>query len=207
MDRGSGTGQEDSPDERWVDILSEYLPKCGIRLLENPNILNIGCGKNVKWNYLAVAIYVARQGLGIPFYVGVDLKKEPLGQAKRALGELVSLVAGDARNLTRFLRGTYQLAVFEHPNISTSPEGPKTWRRVFRETARLLDGSGGIILTSFWLNDIIPAKMALERTRYHILYSGGNKFPGKQFNTGRDGEPLRFDQYIIVAKPPSVKTS
>ena len=202
MERESRTGEEDSPGVRWVNILTEYLPRCGVRFPQNPKVLNIGCGKNVKWNYLAVAIYAARQGLGLPFYVGVDLKKEPLGQAKQALDELASLVVGDARNLTRFLRGTYQLALFEHPDISTSPEGPKTWRRIFRETARLLDRNGCIILTSFWLIDIIPAKMALERTRYNLVYSGGNKFPGKQFDTGRDGEPLRFDEYIIVAKPP-----
>jgi hypothetical protein len=202
METQSRTGQQEGPEQRWVNILTEYLPKCGMRFLEKPNVLNIGCGNNVKWNYLAVAIYVARQGLGLPFYVGVDLKKEPLAQAKQALGELANFVVGDARNLTRFLRGTYQLALFEHPDISTSPEGPETWRRIFRETAQLMDRSGCIILTSFWLNDIIPAKMALERTRYNLVYSGGNKFPGKQFDAGRDGEPLRFDQYIIVAKPP-----
>jgi len=48
-----------TPDKRWVKMLAEYLSSYHIGLSENPNVLNIGCGNNVKWNYLGVTIYLA----------------------------------------------------------------------------------------------------------------------------------------------------
>ena len=181
-------------------MLREYLPKYGITLCENPSVLNVGCGNNVKWNYLAVTLYLADQGLGLPNYVGVDMEEEAFAEAKEDLDELVRFVAGDAQNLTDFLTGTYQLAIFEHPNFTTSPEASKVWQRILEETAKLLDGNGALILTSFWLNDHMPARVALERAGYDIVYNGSNKFPGKRFDTAENGEALEFDKYIIVAK-------
>jgi SAM-dependent methyltransferase len=191
---------KDTPETRWFKMLSEYLPKCGITLCENPSVLNVGCGNNVKWNYLGVTLYLANQGLGMPNYVGVDIEEKAFAEAKETLDGLVNFVVGDAQNLTDFLTGAYQLAIFEHPNFTTSPEGPKVWQRVLRETAKLLDMSGVLILTSFWLNDHMPAQVALERVGYDIVYNGRNKFPGKKFDTADNGEPLAFDKYIIVAK-------
>ncbi len=189
-----------TPEVRWVKMLSEYLPKCGITLCENPGVINVGCGNNVKWNYLGVTLYLANQGLGMPNYVGVDMKEEAFAEAKEALDGLVNFVAGDAQNLTDFLTGTYQLAIFEHPNFATSPGGSKVWQKILEETAKLLDVNGAIILTSFWLNDHLPAQVALERTGYDMLFNGRNKFPGKRFDTAANGEPCEFDKYIIVAK-------
>lgn len=189
-----------TPDIRWVKMLSEYLPMAKIRLGENPGVLNIGCGNNVKWNYLGLTMYLATQGLGIPNYVGVDLTEEAFAEAKKTLGGLVNFVRGDAQELTKFLKGTYQLAIFEHPNLATAPDGAKIWQKIFQETAALLDLNGGIILTSFWLNDHMPAQVALERAGYHIAYNGRNKFAGKRFDTADTGESLEFDKYIIVAK-------
>jgi hypothetical protein len=195
-----------TPEIRWVKMLSEYLPKCNITLCENPSVLNIGCGNNVKWNYLGVTLYLANQGLGMPNYVGVDVEEEAFAKAKEALDGLVNFVAGDAQNLTDFMTGAYQLAIFEHPNLATSPDGPKVWQRIFRETAKLLDVNGAVVLTSFWLNDHIPAQGAFERAGYEMVYNGRNRFPGKRFDTADDGEPLEFDKYIIVAKKSSSAT-
>ena len=181
-------------------MLSEYLPKCGITLCENPSVLNVGCGNNVKWNYLGVALYLADQGLGMPNYVGVDTEEKAFAEAKEALGGLVSFVAGDAQHLSDFLTGTYQLAILEHPNFTTSPDRTKIWQKILHETAKLLDVNGAIILTSFWLNDHMPALVAVERAGYDIVYNGRNEFPGKRFDTAENGEALEFDKYIIVAK-------
>jgi SAM-dependent methyltransferase len=156
----------------------------------------------VKWNYLGVTLHLANQGLGMPNYVGVDKEEEAFAEAKEALDGLVKFVVGDAQNLTNFLTGAYQLAIFEHPNLTTSPEGPKVWQRIFRETAKLLDVTGAVILTSFWLNDHLPAQGALERAGYDIVYNGRNKFPGKRFDTADNGEPLEFHKYIILGKKP-----
>lgn len=195
-----------TPEIRWVKMLSEYLPKCGITLCENPCVINVGCGNNVKWNYLGVTLYLANQGLGMPNYVGVDIEEEAFAGAKDALDGLVNFIVGDAQNLSDFLTGTYQLAVFEHPNFATSPEGSKVWQKILQETAKLLAVNGAIILTSFWLNDHLPAQLALERAGYDILFNGRNKFPGKRFDTAANGEPCEIDKYIIVAKrSPSAK--
>jgi hypothetical protein len=200
MDSESRFETDYTPDIRWVMMLSEYLLRYKIVLSENPNVLNIGCGNNVKWNYLGMAMYVANQGLGIPNYVGVDTKEEAFADAKKTLGGLASFVAGDARKLTEFVTGTYQLAIFQHPNLATSPDGPRIWQKIFQETAKLLDMNGCVIVTSFWLNDHIPAQVALERAQYDIIHSGRNKFRGKRFDTADNGEGLEFDKYIIIAK-------
>ena len=192
-----------SSDKRWMMMLAEYLPRCHIRLPENPNILNVGCGNSVKWNYLGAVLYLSDQGLGYPNYVAVDLSEDAFEEARRALDGLVHFVAGDARNLSGILTGTYRLAIFEHPNLSTSRDGSRIWQQVFEETGKLLDADGGIVLTSFWLNDHIPAQFALVRAGYEIAHSGTNKFPGKRFDTSSSGEALEFDKYIIVAKKPS----
>ena len=189
-----------TPEIRWVKMLGEYLPNCGFTLCKNPGVLNIGCGNNVKWNYLGVTLYLANQGLGVPNYVGVDVEEEVFAEAKEALDGLVNFVAGDAQNLTDFVSGAYQLAIFEHPNFTTSPDRPKVWQRIFRETAKLLDVNGAVVLTSFWLNDHIPAQKSLERAGYDIVHNGRNRFPGKNFDTADNGEPLQFDKYIIVAR-------
>ncbi len=189
-----------TPEKRWVRMLTEYFQEYDIKLPENPKILNIGCGNNVKWNYLAVALYLMKQGLGAPGYVAVDVREEAFADARKILDGMVLFVAGDARNLTDFLSDTFQLALFEHPNLSTSPEGPRIWRKIFRETARLLDMKGALILTSFLLQDHLPAQAALEGSQYDILYSGKNRYPGKIFDTAPNGESFQFDEYILIAK-------
>jgi len=181
-------------------MLTEYLPKCGVRLPENPRVLNIGCGNSVKWNYLGVTGYSLGRGLGLPEYVAVDLKPEAFEDAKKALDGLVRFIAADARHLTDHLEGAYHLVVVEHPNLTTSPEGPGIWRRIFQEAALLLDKDGALILTSFWVPDHIPGQVALEKTGYRILYSGRNKFPGKPFDKLGTGESLATDKYVLIAR-------
>jgi SAM-dependent methyltransferase len=181
-------------------MLSEYLAKVQARLPSNPNVLDIGCGNSAKWNYLGVVLYLASQGLGPPKYVCIDLKGEAFAVAKEALGGLATFIAADARYLTDYLKETYHLVLFEHPNLSTSPDGPKIWQGIFEETAKVLDNKGAIILTSFWVNDHIPAQVALERAGFHILYSGRNKYPGRQFDISSKGESLVYDKYILVAR-------
>ena len=192
-----------TPDVRWEKIFSEYLTRYDIRLPENPGILNIGCGNNVKWNYLGTVLYLGTRGLGLPYYVAVDHEEKAFSDAKKAMDGLIHFLTGDAQHLTDFLAGTYHLAIFEHPNLSTSREAPKIWRQIFRETATLLDINGGLILTSFWLNDHIPAQVAMERAGFTIVHSGKNKFPGKIFDTSHSGESLQFDKYILIAKKAS----
>jgi len=200
MNDGAQPESKESPDQRWVMMLKEYLPKYGITLPENPHVLNIGCGNSVKWNYLAVTFYLASQGLGMPHYVGLDIQEDAFADAKKALDGLVHFVSGDARQLTDLVTGKYQLVVVEHPNLTTSRQGPKTWRKILEETAEVLDDHGGVILTSFWLNDHLPAQVALERAGFRILFSGRNKYSGKEFDRASNGEALEFDKYVIIAK-------
>lgn len=181
-------------------MLAEYLPSCGFRLPDRPRVLNVGCGNNVQWNYLGVTAYLLGQGLSPPEYVGVDLRKEDFNQAEKALAGLVRFVAADATRLTEYVEGPCHLIVVEHPNLTTSREGPKVWRRIFEEAARILDKEGVLVLTSFWLNDHIPAQVALEKAGYQILHSGKNKFPGKAFETLETGEILEIDKYVLIAK-------
>lgn len=191
---------DNTPDVRWVLMLRDYLDRYHICLGENPRVLNIGCGNNVKWNFLGVTLYLASQGKGFPDYVGVDRDENAFAEAKRVLGDLATFVSCDARDLTNHLRGIFRLVIVEHPDLSTSPEGPKIWGEIFDEARSLLDAEGALILTSFWLNDHIPAQRALERSLYHILYSGRNTYPGRRFDTSSEGEPLVMDKYILLAR-------
>jgi len=181
-------------------MLAEYLGRHGICLPENPGVLNIGCGKNVKWNYLGVTGYLLGRGLGLPHYVGVDLSKEAFGPAKEALAGLVRFIAADARELTCYLEGPFHLIVVEHPNLTTSRQGPKDWRRIFEQASALLNQEGALVLTSFWLNDHIPAQVALERAGYRVLFSGTNQYPGRSFDTLDTGETLHVDKYVLIAQ-------
>jgi SAM-dependent methyltransferase len=181
-------------------MFEEYLPQYGILLPENPNVLNIGCGNSVTWNYLALTIYLASQGLGMPHYVGIDVEEAAFENAKKALNGLVQFVSGDAQHLTEFVTGRYELIVVEHPNLTTSPKGPRMWRRIFEETAEVLDDKGGLILTSFWLNDHIPAQLALERAGFRVLFSGRNKYAGKIFDRAANDEELAYDKYVLLAR-------
>lgn len=200
MSSNSQSPPTPSPDIRWMCMLGEYLPKYGIVLPENPGIVNVGCGDNVKWNYLGVAQYLMDQGLGYPNYTGIDIKGDAFADAKDALGDLVHFVTGDARHLSDLVSGTFHLAIVEHPPLTISPDGPKKWQRIFKEVSKVLDKNGGLILTSFWINDHIPAQMALERAGFEILHSASNKFPGRQFDTGSNGESLEYDKYVIIAR-------
>lgn len=114
--------RRDTPDKRWVKILEAYLPSFLIDLPRNPGIINVGCGNSVTWSYLGVMEYLTLRGLGIPRYVGVDQREEAFAKAKKILEGLVEFIVGDARNLTSFLSGTYHLAIFEHPDLTISPE-------------------------------------------------------------------------------------
>ena len=189
-----------TPDKRWAAMLAEYLGSHGICLPESPRVLNIGCGNSVKWNYLGVAGYLLGRGLGLPHYVGVDLSEEAFGAAKEALTGLVHFIAADARELTRHLEGPFHLIVVEHPNLTTSPQGPKVWRQIFEQASALLDREGVLILTSFWLNDHIPAQFALEMAGYRLLFSGTNRYPGRSFDTLDTGETLETDKYLLIAR-------
>jgi SAM-dependent methyltransferase len=200
MARESCPETGETPDIRWMKMLQEYLPRYEVELPFNPRVLNVGCGNSVTWNYLGLSIYLGSLGLGVPYYVGVDLREEAFTKAKKIMGDLVHFVVGDAQYLTDLVSGIYQLAVFEHPTLTTSPDGPKIWRKIFQETAKLMDPQGVLILTSFWLYDHIPAQVALDRARFRILYSGRNRFPGRRFDTAENGESLRYDKYVLVAK-------
>jgi hypothetical protein len=181
-------------------MLNEYLPRYGIRLPESPRVLNLGCGNNVKWNYLGVTGYLLSRELGLPEYVAVDVTEEAFRDCRKALGGLVHFIAADARQLSDHVKGAYHLIIVEHPNLTTSSEGPKDWRRIFEEAVLVLDREGALILTSFWLNDHIPAQVALEKSGFGILHSGRNKFPGKRFDTMDNGETLEIDKYLLIAK-------
>ncbi|MBW2065345.1 MAG: methyltransferase domain-containing protein [Deltaproteobacteria bacterium] len=183
-----------------MSILTDYLSGYDITLGKNPRVLNIGCGKNVKWNFLGVTFYLAGQGLGFPVYVGVDQNEDAFGDARKVLGDLVTLITCDAQDLGNHVEGTFQLVIVEHPDLATSRDGPRKWRRIFEQARKLLDEQGALILTSFWLNDHIPAQVALEKSLYRILYSGRNAYPGRRFDTSNNGEPLIVDKYIILAK-------
>lgn len=194
-----------TPDKRWAAMLAEYLGRHGICPPENPRILNIGCGKNVTWNYLGVTGFLLGRGLGLPDYVGVDLNEESFGPAKDALAGLVRFITADARELTRHLKGPFHIIVIEHPNLTTSRQGPKDWRRIFEQASALLDQEGALVLTSFWLNDHIPAQVALERAGYRLLFSGTNQYPGRSFDTLDTGDTLQVDKYILIARKPEEK--
>ena len=175
MKRKSPAEKNLTPDKRWVSMFTRYFGEYAIGMPKNPSVLNVGCGNNVKWNYLAVAFYLANQGLGVPNYVAVDEKAEAFADAKEILDGVIRFLACDAQHLTDFLTETFHLVVFEHPNLTTSPEGPRIWRNIFQETAKLMDEKGVAVVTSFWLNDHMPAQAALDRSHYDIVFSGRNR--------------------------------
>jgi hypothetical protein len=189
-----------TPDRRWAAMLDEYLGKCEVFVPPNPRVLNIGCGNNVQWNYLGVTAFLLGRGLGLPHYDAIDMEEKAFGLAKKALTGLVHFVAADARRLTRYLEGLFHLIIVEHPNLTTSPQGPGIWRLVFEEAALLLAQEGALILTSFWLNDHVPAQVALERAGYRLVFSGTNRYPGRTFDTLGTGESLQVDKYILIAR-------
>jgi hypothetical protein len=111
-------------------------------------------------------------------------------------------VVADARSLASLLKNRYDLAIFEHPDISTSPERPKVWLEIFNQVSMILKPNASVILTSFWLNDHIPATFNLKKAGYRILYNGKNRYPGKCFDKSSTGELLLYDKYILIAKMP-----
>ncbi len=186
---------------RWFKIFSEYLPKGNIRLSENPKAVNVGCGSRVVWNFAGFCFFSISRGLGLPRYVGVDIKPEKLSFEKPALNKIggADLIAADARKLSRYIKEQFDLAIIEHPDFTISPDAPKNWQKVLEEIYKLLTETGGLILTTFWLQDHFPAQVALKRMDFTIFHSGTNKYPGKQFDTSSEGEPLLLDKYIILA--------
>jgi SAM-dependent methyltransferase len=196
----AGPVEHDTPEIRWEKMLQEYLTGQTVKLPVCPKIINIGCGNNVTWNYLGMSRYLAGRELGLPHYVGVDIKEEAYREAKATLKELVRFLTADARRLSDVMTDRFHLALFEHPDLTASREGPKIWGKIFQETARVLEPGAGVILTSFWLNDHLPAQVALERAGYRILLSRTNKYPGKVFNTDSKGETLQYDKYILIAQ-------
>ncbi len=190
----------ESPDKRWARILAEYLGKFRIELPRFPLVLDVGCGNAAVWNYLGVAEYLKDKGLGMPHYIAVDKEEAAFQKAKSQLGELVTFLACDAQTLSDYVKGSFHLALCTHPDLTTSPQGPKMWQRVFTEVAGLLDPRGCLVVTSFWVQDHIPLQVAVDRAGLRILYSGTNRFPGRIFDRASDGEPLQYDKYILLAR-------
>lgn len=188
------------PDIRWARILKDYFQEFGLSLPYNPAIINVGCGENVKWNYLGLVLYLSLEGLGRPFYLGVDRNEKALRGAWNSMRGLVHLVVGDAVFLSSMLKNSYDLAIFEHPDISTSPDGARKWRKIFKQTKHILKSGGYLLLTSFWLNDHVPATYNIEREGFSILHNGKNRYPGRQFDRASTGEELIYDKYILIAK-------
>ncbi len=187
-------------DIRWAKILSDYLEGLNILLPYNPAIINIGCGENVKWNYLGTILYITMKDLGRPIYLGVDIDEKGLKKAWKALKRLVDLVVADAELISRMIKNPFDIAIFEHPDISISPYGARKWRNIFFETREILKDGGILILTSFWLNDHIPATYNIEKAGFHILYNGKNRYPGRRFDISSSGEELLYDKYILIAR-------
>lgn len=186
-------------DIRWFHMLLEYLPRSPIRLSQDPRIINIGCGNRVIWNFLGVCLFLESQGLGLPEYVAVDLSEAHFAEAKEKLSGTATFVVADAQGLSEHVQGDFDLVIIQHPDISVSPESPGKWRNIFREANHLMSNTGGLILTTFWLNDHLPAQLALQHLGFSISDSQPNKYPGKQFDTSSKGEPLVMDKYILLA--------
>jgi len=139
-------GQE-SPDKRWTKILAEYLGKFQIELPRFPSVLDVGCGNAAVWNYLGVVGYLQSRNLGIPYYVAVDRDENAFQRAKAQLGDIVTFLACDARDLTQHIRGRFSLVISTHPSLTTSPQGPRIWQEIFVQISRLLDSRGCVIVT------------------------------------------------------------
>ena len=188
----------ESPELRLFKIFNEYIDLDDIPC-KCLNILDIGCGRNAKWSYLALNLYLSMKERYINRYVGIDLNLKMLVPEKVILGELAYLIVADAESLSRLLKDTYHLAIMGHPPISTDRERGK-WKKIFHEIYRVLKRGAFLILTSFWLPDLIPSIYLLERSGFLIIHKGRNRFPGNQFDISDDGEELIEDKYIVVAK-------
>ena len=189
-----------TPDQRWIMILNKYLGELGIELPEFPTVIDIGCGNNATWTYLALVGYLGARYLGVPRFIGIDLSEERFAKAKEALEGLAEFVACDARQLTSYVERPANLILCQHPPLTTSRQAPHIWKSIFEEVALLLDPQGCMVLTSFWLNDHIPAQVSVKKAGLDILYSGKNSFPGKVFDQSNNGEKLQYDKYILVAR-------
>ena len=192
--------KEESPDKRWAKILAEYLDRFKIKLPKFPLALDVGCGNAAVWNYLGLVHYLQSRDLGVPHYVAVDKDEKAFQRAKAQLGDLITFLACDARQLDQHIHGRFSLAVSTHPELTTSPEGPRIWREIFSQIAGLLAPRGCLIVTSFWLQDHIPAQVAVGQAGFQILYSGTNRYPGKRFDTASNGEQLQYDKYILIGR-------
>ncbi len=181
-------------------ILNKYLGELGIELPEFPLVLDVGCGNNATWNYLALVGYLGVKGLGVPRYVGVDVAEDAFSKAKEALRGLAQFIVCDARELTRHLDGPFHLILCQHPPLTISRKAPRIWRNIFEEVALLLDPKGCMVLTSFWLNDHIPAQVSVKKAGLEILFSGKNSFAGRVFDQFNNGERLQYDKYILIAR-------
>ena len=188
----------ESPELRLFKIFNEYIDLDDIPC-KYLNILDIGCGRNAKWSYLALNLYLSMKERYINRYVGIDIDLKMLVPEKVILGELAYLIVADAESLSRLLKDTYHLAIMGHPPISTDRERGK-WKKIFHEIYRVLKRGAFLILTSFWLPDLIPSIYLLERSGFLIIHKGRNRFPGNQFDISDDGEELIEDKYIVVAK-------
>ena len=189
-----------SPDQRWTMILNKYLGKLGIELPQFPTVVDVGCGNNATWNYLALVEYLRIKNLGVPKFVGVDINEEAFSKARETLADLAQFVACDATHLTRYVEGPAHLVLCQHPPLTISKDGPRIWRAVFQEIAKLLDPQGCLLLTSFWLNDHIPASVSVKRAGLDVVHNGSNEFPGKVFDQSDSGEQLQYDKYILIAR-------
>ena len=194
------TNIPNTPDQRWILILDKFLGDFGIELPEFPSVLDIGCGNNATWNYLALVGYLCPKSLGVPKYTGIDLSEEAFAKAKEALKGLAHFISCDARQLERHVDGPFHLIFCQHPPLTISRDGPKIWKAIFEQVAGLLDPQGCMILTSFWLNDHIPAQMSVKKAGLDILHSGKNPFPGRIFDRSEDGEEFQYDKYILLAR-------
>ncbi|RLB37775.1 MAG: hypothetical protein DRH12_13855 [Deltaproteobacteria bacterium] len=194
------TGIFSSPDQRWIRILDKYLGEFGIALPEFPSVLDVACGNNATWNYLALVGYLGSKNLGVPRYVAIDVSEEAFAKAKEALQGLAHFISCDARDMRRYVEGPFHLVLCQHPPLTISKKGPKIWEEIFEEVSLILDPQGCMVLTSFWLNDHIPAQICVKKAGLEILYSGKNAFGGKIFDRSEDGEELRYDKYVLVAR-------
>lgn len=187
-----------SPELRWFKIFNEYIDLDNIPY-KCLNILDIGCGRNAKWIYLALNLYLSEKERYINRYVGIDIDLKALVPEKGILGELAHLIVADAESLSRLLKDTYHLVVMGHPPISTYRERGK-WKKIFHEIYKVLNRKAFLILTSFWIPDLIPSIYLLERSGFLIIHKGRNRYPGNQFDISDDGERLIEDKYIVVAR-------
>ena len=95
----------ESPELRLFKIFNEYIDLDDIPC-KCLNILDIGCGRNAKWSYLALNLYLSMKERYINRYVGIDIDLKMLVPEKVILGELAYLIVADAESLSRLLKDT-----------------------------------------------------------------------------------------------------